>query len=210
MEEEVIWDDEEPSVAADASRNPAMLAPADPSHHRAPVLEKTNWATEELRTRPASHARKPKNTSRGFPRHPHPHNVRPEAKMSYPDMTKALQDPSVPASVYNLRKYDAHVTALHNSLPRHERFLNGNGKVGPYVYGSMQGMDLGLCYATFCTRFRCEMGVKCAWRHHPLTTEERDWILTSGRERGKQFLDESSNLWPIPEVPVPGACMHDK
>jgi hypothetical protein len=209
MEDEVIWDDEEPSTADDAVRQLAMLASIDPSQHYATSPKKAHWPTPDPWTRPHPYARK-------SPDNPHlqsyPDVVKSKAKTkaSYPNKRREPQDPTLPASVYDLRKYDAHITALHKGLARYERYLNGNGKVAPYMYGSIQGMDLGLCFSTFCTKFICEMGVKCAWRHHPLTIEEREWIMTYGRERGKQFLNESDKFWPLPEVPVPGACMHDK
>ncbi|KAH7088014.1 hypothetical protein FB567DRAFT_329777 [Paraphoma chrysanthemicola] len=121
-----------------------------------------------------------------------------------------MRKPDIPTTVFDLRAYDSEITALQKTLPRHERFINGNGKAAPYIYGSIQGQDLGLCFATFCTTFRCEMGVRCAWRHHPLTKAEREWIIKYGRERGKQFLERLTNFWANPEVPVPGATMHDK
>jgi len=120
------------------------------------------------------------------------------------------QGPQIPDTVYDLRRYDAHITALHKGLPKQERFINGNGKTAPYMYGSVQGLDLGLCFSTFCTSFKCEMGVKCAWRHHPLTKAEREWILASGGARGKTFLEKLALFWAVPEVPVPGASMHDR
>ncbi|KAF2828653.1 hypothetical protein CC86DRAFT_196317 [Ophiobolus disseminans] len=121
-----------------------------------------------------------------------------------------VQGPQVPETVYDLRKYDGHITALHKGLPPKQRFINGNGKVAPYVYGTVQGLDLGLCFSTFCTGFKCEMGVKCAWRHHPLTKSEREWILAKGGSRGKRFLENLVHYWAVPEVPVPGASMHDR
>lgn len=118
--------------------------------------------------------------------------------------------PLVPDSVYDLRSYDAHITALHKVLPKGQRYYNGNGKVAPYIYGSVQGKDLGLCFTTFCTAHKCEMGVKCAWRHHPLTKAEREWILSNQGIRGKQFLEKLVQFWAIPDVPMPGASMQDK
>ncbi|KAF1920784.1 hypothetical protein BDU57DRAFT_438041 [Ampelomyces quisqualis] len=128
----------------------------------------------------------------------------PETVESVP--TRAL---TTPDSVYDLRKYDAYVTDLHNDLPKHLAYRNGNGKVAPHMYGSEQGKDLGLCFVTFCTSGWCELGVSCAWRHHPLTKAEREWIH-QGRERGKVFLRNLSRYWGTPEIPVPGASMHDK
>jgi hypothetical protein len=114
-----------------------------------------------------------------------------------------------PETVYDLRNYDAYITDLHNKLPRHQAYRSGNGKAGPHIYGSEQGQDLGLCFVTFCTPGWCEMGVKCAWRHHPLTKAEREWIY-QGRQRGKLFLSNLAKYWGTPEIPVPGANIHDK
>jgi hypothetical protein len=135
-------------------------------------------------------------------------------KDSFPDddfnYLEALKRTNPPESMYDLRRYDAQVTEMHKKLPRHQSYRNGNGKAAPHVYGAMKGLDLGLCFVTFCTTGWCEMGVKCAWRHHPLTKAEREWILTNGRERGKGFLESLPKRWASPEIPVPGASMHDK
>jgi hypothetical protein len=120
------------------------------------------------------------------------------------------QGPPVPETIYDLRAYDAQITALHRFLPQNQRYISGNGKVAPRNYGSVEGLDLGLCYATFYTNCPCEMGIKCAWRHHPLTKVEREWILSSGGERGRTFLENLSKRWAVPDVPVPGATMYDK
>jgi hypothetical protein len=118
--------------------------------------------------------------------------------------------PTVPDTVYDLRRYDRYITNMHKKLPPHIAYLSGNGKVSPNTYASVQGQDLGLCFATFATTYMCEMGVKCAWRHHPLTQAEREWILAIGHERGKGFLKTLARYWAHPEVPVPGANMHGK
>jgi hypothetical protein len=123
---------------------------------------------------------------------------------------EALMRTNPPESMYDLRKYDAKITKMHDRLPRNQAYRNGNGKAAPHVYGSAQGLDLGLCFVTFCTNGWCEMGVKCAWRHHPLTKAEREWILANGRDRGKDFLERLPKNWSSPEIPVPGASMHNK
>jgi hypothetical protein len=64
--------------------------------------------------------------------------------------------------------------------------------------------DLGLCYATFKTFKKCEMGHECPWRHHPLTSTEKAWILKIAGGKGEKFLDEVKKLWSLPDVPVPG------
>jgi hypothetical protein len=81
-------------------------------------------------------------------------------------------DSSIPDTVYGLRKYDKHITAMHDKFPRHLAYVNVSGKIKPYKHGCMQDQDLDFCFLTFCTMYTCEMGVKCAWRHHPLTKAE--------------------------------------
>ncbi|KAF2024469.1 hypothetical protein EK21DRAFT_94051 [Setomelanomma holmii] len=128
-----------------------------------------------------------------------------------PALIATLAPPlGVPSTVCDLRRYDAQVVQHQKTLPRNERFINGNGKVGPYMYGSVQGQDLGLCFSSFCTIHSCEKGVRCPWRHHPLTKAERQWILAFGKERGKNFLEKVGGFWANPEVPVPGANMYGK
>jgi hypothetical protein len=126
------------------------------------------------------------------------------------DYLEALKSTNPPESMYDLRRYDVQVTDMHKKLPRHQTYRNGNGKAAPHIYGATKGLDLGLCFVTFCTSGWCELGVKCAWRHHPLTKAEREWILANGRERGKLFLENLPKHWASPEIPVPGASMHDK
>lgn len=117
---------------------------------------------------------------------------------------------AVPDSAYDLRKYDAYITKMHKTLPKYQAYRHGNGKYAPFNYGASKAHDLGLCFTTFCTIDRCEMGIKCAWRHHPLTKAEREWILLSGRHNARLFLENLAKFWAVPEVPVPGASMHDK
>jgi hypothetical protein len=127
-----------------------------------------------------------------------------DGKFARLDLTK---NADIPSTVYDLREYDAYITALHKSLPPNGRFMHGNGKVRPGCYGSTPALDLGLCFVTFKTRSRCELGVACAWRHHPLTHAERDWIVANGHA---QFLEDAKRLWSVPEIPVPGANLHGK
>jgi hypothetical protein len=117
---------------------------------------------------------------------------------------------AVPDTVYDLREYDRYITDMQKNIPPHLAYAHGNVKVAPHLYATVKQHDLGLCFATFATTNMCEMGVKCAWRHHPLTQAEREWILISGREGGSVFLKRLPQFWANPEVPVPGANMHDK
>ncbi|KAF1828939.1 hypothetical protein BDW02DRAFT_193772 [Decorospora gaudefroyi] len=117
---------------------------------------------------------------------------------------------NAPPTAYDLRGYDYRILRANANLPRSQQFVNGNGKVGPSIYGSEQRHDLGLCFSTFLTRHRCEMGLNCPWRHHPLSNEERSWIIEYGGENGKAFLANMDKWWGFPEVPVPGASMHGK
>jgi hypothetical protein len=127
-----------------------------------------------------------------------------ENNLTRVDMAKTRD---IPPTVYDLRKYDAEITALHESLPPHKRYISGNGKVRPGDYGSTPELDLGLCYGTYKTRSLCELGVACAWRHHPLTSFEREWIIANGH---LEFVQEAKKMWQIPERPGPGASMHGR
>ncbi|KAL6704359.1 hypothetical protein ACN47E_008315 [Coniothyrium glycines] len=115
-----------------------------------------------------------------------------------------------PMTTYDLRSYDDHITKTFSSLPQNERFINGNGKVRPSIYGSSSRNDLGLCFSTFCTRYACEIGVRCPWRHHPLSKAEVDWILETGGDRGRKFLKLMDSFWACPGTPLPGASMVGK
>jgi hypothetical protein len=121
-----------------------------------------------------------------------------------------LTQTKTPNTVYDLREYDMYFTNLHNSLPKNKAYRNGNGKAAPSLYGSAPSKDLGLCFVTFVTEGWCEMGIKCAWRHHPLTKAEREWILSLGRDKSKRFLENLPKCWASPEVLVPGANMGAK
>jgi hypothetical protein len=119
-----------------------------------------------------------------------------------------FQDPAIhaPPTASDLRGYDYHIHMRYAQRPKEQRFVNGgNGKVAPSRYGSEQRHDLGLCFTTFLTRYRCEMGLDCPWRHHPLSNAERAWIIEYGKERGKEFLNNADRWWSFPEVPVPGS-----
>ena len=120
------------------------------------------------------------------------------------------RDVLAPLTAYNLRDYDGQVIVNSKKRARKDRFIHGNGKVKPSIYGSTQEEDLGLCFATFCTKFNCEMGLECPWRHHPLSTREREWILFVDGDLGRKFLHTTDKWWAFPETPVPGAYMHDK
>lgn len=115
-----------------------------------------------------------------------------------------------PETVFDLRNYEADITKLHKSLPKNRAYRFFNGKTAPYQYGSTPVHDLGLCYVTFCTDGWCEMGVKCAWRHHPLTKAEREWIVLNGTDKARAFLEALPRNWASPEVPLPGANMEEK
>jgi len=116
----------------------------------------------------------------------------------------------VPETVFDLRTYDADVAKLHKSLPKTRAYRFFNGKTATFQYGSTPVQDLGLCYVTFCTDGWCEMGVKCAWRHHPLTKAEREWIALNGTDKARAFLEALPRNWASPEVPLPGANMEEK
>jgi hypothetical protein len=123
-----------------------------------------------------------------------------ESKLGLPHLQNAKVD-DVPPTVYDLRGYDHRIFTIYSSKPKHQRFINGaNGKVAPGAYGSEQRHDLGLCFATFLTRKRCEMGVACPWRHHPLSNAERAWVVEYGKSKGKDFIGYMDRWWAFPEV----------
>ncbi|RYN36046.1 hypothetical protein AA0119_g10673 [Alternaria tenuissima] len=139
--------------------------------------------------------------------HPQREAMVQEPFLGLPHFKNADVD-GIPATVQDLRGYDYRIKVMYERKPKNQRFINGgNGKVAPALYGSEQRHDLGLCFATFLTRKRCEMGVNCPWRHHPLSNAEKAWIIEYGKKKGKEFIDNNDRWWSYPEVPVPGANM---
>ncbi|CAO2648076.1 Nn.00g089980.m01.CDS01 [Neocucurbitaria sp. VM-36] len=218
IDDEVEWDDE-PVEVADAFPTTALTG----QDKQASRPFRSPDAPHNWQDRPRS-PRSPGALTKG---RGHPRDTSPERRYEHfspiQDRSKspfwdqpwhqstAPQDGLAPPTAYDLRFYDHEITKKYEELPQQERFINGiNGKVGPAVYGSTQRDDLGLCFSTFCTRFRCEMGLNCPWRHHPLNKAEKEWILAIGRERGKRFLDGVNRWWSSPDVPVPGASMVGK
>ena len=124
-----------------------------------------------------------------------------------------IRDSTVPFTAYPLRDYTNYIFDHHcergttNRENRLPTFRNGDGKVNPSAYGSVLQYDLGLCYCTFKTTFQCEMGVRCPWRHHPLSAQEKDWIEDIARDKGRRFIEEADRCWATPDIPVPGHNM---
>jgi hypothetical protein len=237
LEDEVDWDDEsfvdvetapyaqvheadytvEPSAATQEQQHRRDKAPV-PAQYERTSLEATEADLQE----PAQMAAQGHRSGRRAQRqdmHDRVTSSEPEPDretfLDHPTRTQNLAvKPSAggeaPATTYDLRGYDHYVTTEFNNYPKQERFFNGNGKVAPAVYGSEQLHDLGLCFSTFCTRFRCEMGLKCPWRHHPLSKVEVEWILNIGGHRGRKFLEQVDKYWACPEVPLPGASIEGK
>ena len=141
-------------------------------------------------------------SERGRPQEPRPKTTQKDPRPSQED------DLNAPPTTYDLRGYDYHIYKKYAELPKSQRFVNGeNGKVAPARYGSEQRHDLGLCFTTFLTKYCCEMGLHCPWRHHPLSATERAWIVEHGKHRGKEFLGNVDRWWAFPEMPVPAATM---
>lgn len=122
-----------------------------------------------------------------------------------------IKETSIPETAYPLRDYTNYISDNHGKQRRITRanhhlpaFRNGDGKVNPSAYGSILQYDLGLCYCTFKTMFECEMGVRCPWRHHPLSKREKQWIEEIARDKGRGFIKDTDEFWANPEVPVPG------
>jgi hypothetical protein len=132
--------------------------------------------------------------------HPQREAMVQEPFLGLPHFKNAEVD-EIPATVQDLRGYDHRIKVMYERKPKNQRFINGgNGKVAPALYGSEQRHDLGLCFATFLTRKRCEMGVNCPWRHHPLSNAEKAWIIEYGKNKGKEFIDNNDRWWSYPEV----------
>ena len=142
-------------------------------------------------------------------RHGGPRSLTPVAERE-----RRILDTSIPATAYPLRDYTNYISDHHANKRRitYENrglptFKNGDGKVNPSAYGSVLQYDFGLCYCTFRTLYACEMGIRCPWRHHPLSAREKDWIEEIAREKGKRFVEEAERCWASPDVPVPGNNM---
>ena len=139
--------------------------------------------------------------------HPQREAMVQESFLGLPHFKNAEVD-EIPATVQDLRGYDHRIKVMYERKPKNQRFINGgNGKVAPALYGSEQRHDLGLCFATFLTRKRCEMGVNCPWRHHPLSNAEKAWIIEYGKKKGKEFIDNNDRWWSYPEVSHTMLCM---
>jgi hypothetical protein len=141
-----------------------------------------------------------KSTQRNSNLHPDRQKLVQEPYLGLPHFRNAKVE-VVPPTVQDLRGYDYRIQVMYESKPMNQRFVNGgNGKIAPARYGSEQRHDLGLCFATFLTRKRCEMGINCPWRHHPLSNAERAWIIEYGKKMGKEFIDNVDRWWAFPEV----------
>lgn len=143
-----------------------------------------------------------------YTRHPARRSLTP-----VPVREQRIRESVVPHTAYPLRDYTNYIFEHHcirgsaNRESRLPTFRNGDGKVNPSAYGSVLQYDLGLCYCTFKTSFECEMGVRCPWRHHPLSKQEKDWIEDIARDKGRRFLEEADRCWATPDIPVPGHNM---
>ncbi|KAL1602483.1 hypothetical protein SLS60_005899 [Paraconiothyrium brasiliense] len=120
----------------------------------------------------------------------------------------------IPETAYPLRAYTNYIADNHaaerRTTPQNRHlpvFRNGDGKVNPSAYGSVLEHDFGLCYSTFRTTYICEMGIRCPWRHHPLSAVEKEWVVEIAGNKGSHFIQETEKCWASPEVPVPGHNM---
>ncbi|KAF2647581.1 hypothetical protein K491DRAFT_723313 [Lophiostoma macrostomum CBS 122681] len=89
---------------------------------------------------------------------------------------------------------------LHSLIEAGVVEVDDNLRVNPGKYGSLYFMNLGLCYETFNTDKQCDLGTRCPWRHHPLTSTESRWIRRLGYGT---FFDRVARFWSLPEVPEP-------
>ena len=174
------------------------------------VEDKVDWDDDALETgdaAPAAENVAVKSTQRDSNWHPDRLKMVREPYLGLPHLENAKVD-DIPPTVQDLRGYDYRIQVMYQSKPRNQRFVNGgNGKIAPARYGSEQRHDLGLCFATFLTRKRCEMGVDCPWRHHPLSNAEKAWIIEYGKKKGKEFIDNVDRWWSFPEVNHAPSCM---
>jgi hypothetical protein len=200
VEDEVDWDDDALDTVNDAPtiRKSAGRKIPQPEHPRdeEPYNRHERPVTKMAATKHASVPSSQRSTSR----RPSPKRPTHEPKLGLPHLQNPKTD-EFPPTVYDLRGYDHYIFTTYASKSRPQRFSNGaNGKVAPGMYGSEQRHDLGLCFATFLTKKRCEMGVHCPWRHHPLSNSERAWIIEYGRQKGKDFIENVDRWWSFPEV----------
>ncbi|KAF1979343.1 hypothetical protein BU23DRAFT_563538 [Bimuria novae-zelandiae CBS 107.79] len=80
---------------------------------------------------------------------------------------RRIRNTDIPKTAYPLRDYTNYISKHHaaqrritSENRRLPAFRNGDGKVNPSAYGSVLQYDFGLCYGTFKTMYKCEMGVK--------------------------------------------------
>ena len=195
VEDEVDWDDDAletahvaPAVRMSTGRK--MPQPEEPYRHQ--EVPESHSTTAQHAPVQSTH-RRPSQT-------PSTAKSAKEPKLGLPH----LQNPEngeFPPTVHDLRGYDYRIFATYAAKPKAQRFVNGaNGKIAPGMYGSEQRHDLGLCFTTYLTKKRCEMGVKCPWRHHPLSNTEKAWIIKYGKQKGEEFIDNVDRWWAFPEV----------
>jgi hypothetical protein len=150
----------------------------------------------------------------GRTRTEHPHLHRQRSLTPVPVRERRIIGTDIPETAYPLRSYTNYI-AEHHATKRHHTaqnrhlpvFRNGDGKVNPSAYGSVLQYDFGLCYGTFRTLYMCEMGIRCPWRHHPLSAREKAWIEEVARGKGTYFIQVTDKCWASPDVPVPGHNM---
>ncbi|KAF2110389.1 hypothetical protein BDV96DRAFT_603972 [Lophiotrema nucula] len=77
-----------------------------------------------------------------------------------------------------------------------------NGRIHRYIYGGDGSNDLGLCYCTWLTRYACQFGEDCVWRHDQLTDEEIEWFRLSG-DKGRRFFERVKKSCYRPHHNIP-------
>ncbi|KAI4703774.1 hypothetical protein J4E89_009743 [Alternaria sp. Ai002NY15] len=207
VEDEVDWDDDAletahvaPAVRMSTGRK--MPQPEYPRHEEPyrhqEVPQSPSTTTQHAPVQP---------TRRRSSQTPSTAKSAKEPKLGLPHLQNA-ETAEFPPTVHDLRGYDYRIFTMYASKPKAQRFINGaNGKIAPGMYGSEQRHDLGLCFTTYLTKKRCEMGVKCPWRHHPLSNTEKAWIIKYGKQKGEEFIENVDRWWNFPETPVPGTSM---
>ncbi|KAL5410535.1 hypothetical protein PMIN04_010590 [Paraphaeosphaeria minitans] len=193
----------------------------DEGHYRSRPSSSPRWRS------PSPRGSRRGDLSQTYPAHyeydeheysrPHTERTHPQRQRSLTPVfvrERRISSTDVPETAYPLRAYTNYIADNHAAKRRNTSynrhlpvFRNGDGKVNPSAYGSVLQYDFGLCYCTFRTPYMCEMGIRCPWRHHPLSSCEKQWIHDIAHGKGEHFVDEAVKSWATPDVPVPGHNM---
>ncbi|KAK7185309.1 hypothetical protein PSPO01_08425 [Paraphaeosphaeria sporulosa] len=204
-----------------------LAGPSPPAGHADEGRYRSRRSSSPRWRSPSPHSSRRCDLSQTYPAHQEYDEYeysRPRAARTHPHRQRSLtpvfvrerriSSTNVPETTYPLRAYTNYIADNHAAKRRNTPynrhlpvFRNGDGKVNPSAYGSVLQYDFGLCYCTFRTPYMCEMGIRCPWRHHPLSSREKQWIHEIAHRKGEQFTEEADKCWATPDVPVPGHNM---